>query len=1488
MKLLFKLLAPIFMAALFLYNSSELKASHVAGADWSYQCIGQDSFLVTLNVFRDCSGISLGTTQTGTFYSPCGTYTVSMTVDTIIEVSQLCPSAINSSTCNGGSLPGMQQYIFSEVVYLPPCASGPYQFMWQNSARNGATNFPASNFVINAELNNTDAPCNNSPEFNAQPIPYVCANQQVVYNFGVTEVDGDSLVFSLGQPYTSFSSGVFGAGTFSGSYSYTNPFNVPVSLNSVTGELTFTPTTNGLWLIKVCVDEYRNGVHIGQVCRDIQFVVSSCANNQPYMINPGITNFQGTGIQVDSNSIEVCYGDSISFDIYFSDSLYTQSSPAQTYGDSVTLSSNIVNQLPGAIVTYINGDTAMAHVEWVVPSSGVNSFYVFVMNAVDDACNIPGMTSNAFDITVTEWTYAGPDQSLCSGEDTANFSAIGGSQFEWTVIPNPDGSAGDPIVTSGPNQNFSDTTGTAAQNVWAFPAFTTTYQLTSNLSGTCKNIDTVTVYVVRNFTLSTYGDTAVCPNDSLYNFQIGAVPDTSASAGTDPFNFSYQWSNGSYLNYDTVSDPLVNTSTSLNFNVTVSSDSGCVKTDNVRIDFAPDFPLNIAVDYLDTLLCLGDSTVASVNFGFEVDENCGLSTTPCEGPSYTGVIGTATNTNSQYTNPNPYRNYYYTGARQQILYRAAELQAMGMTNGGKISSIAFNVAATNGTATLQNYTIKMTCISANSVTSTWNNSGVTVFGPTNYTATNGWNVHSFATPYNWDGVSNLLVEICYNGVSGSIYANSAYYTTTGFASVRYLVQSDANICSTSISGSVSSNRPNTQFGFCTGFDPAAFSYNWSPNTDISSTTTFDPYVYPTSNATYYVTLTDTFGACWDTASALLEVVTSYDASFTLDNPMCINGGVDSAVAVTQGGTWSGSGIVDPVNGLFDPFSAGVGTHTVDYTVSSPAGNCTTVDSFTVQVIPQPDAGYSGPTLFCKTGGPYTLTPNTPGGVWSGNGITDSINGIFDPSSLIIGQAYVYYTLEVPCHNTDTFILDLYNEVSFDFDQDPITICQNDTLVLYNNYTISTAGAFDSLTTIATWSGNNITDPDSGYYTPTYAGADSVFLTVTDSNGLCASTERLNITVNAVDTPSVIDDLGFCDNITSAYINVDKGWNASYVTWSFTPITGSGNIAPNNGTFNPSSVGEGSWEMQYSYTNLNGCTGSLVDTIQVFRTPVEPELSSNIFCVGEDVILRASGAAPDTVYWYSNSNADTASYIGMGNPYFWNVASDDDVDNPKTVYARAENEYCYSDIVSYEIPVVPAPDVTIKRSYVDSNGASVSTYDEGEVIYGDAPFTIDFTAEGANVPPDSVYWDFWNNGSSEDGPYGWPAISSVGDVPFSPYTYEKEGVYSVLLITTNEYGCADTSYAQHEVNFEAEPPNVFTPNGDGINDIFYIPGALALRDFNCVIFNRWGRKVYEWSDPKAGWDGSGSNDGVYYYIVTGKRADDSDYTRQGTVTLTTGS
>lgn len=85
------------------------------------------------------------------------------------------------------------------------------------------------------------------------------------------------------------------------------------------------------------------------------------------------------------------------------------------------------------------------------------------------------------------------------------------------------------------------------------------------------------------------------------------------------------------------------------------------------------------------------------------------------------------------------------------------------------------------------------------------------------------------------------------------------------------------------------------------------------------------------------------------------------------------------------------------------------------------------------------------------------------------------------------------------------------------------------------------------------------------------------------------------------------------------------------------------------------------------------------------------------------------------------------------------------------------------------------------------------------------------------------------------------------------------------------------------------PNVFTPNQDGVNDVYFVSGS-GIEEFNMLIVNRWGNVVFQTDDIKASWDGtSGGNpcqDGTYFYTVNAKSSS-KEYKKQGHITLTTG-
>jgi gliding motility-associated-like protein len=86
----------------------------------------------------------------------------------------------------------------------------------------------------------------------------------------------------------------------------------------------------------------------------------------------------------------------------------------------------------------------------------------------------------------------------------------------------------------------------------------------------------------------------------------------------------------------------------------------------------------------------------------------------------------------------------------------------------------------------------------------------------------------------------------------------------------------------------------------------------------------------------------------------------------------------------------------------------------------------------------------------------------------------------------------------------------------------------------------------------------------------------------------------------------------------------------------------------------------------------------------------------------------------------------------------------------------------------------------------------------------------------------------------------------------------------------------------------ELPNVFSPNGDGVNDFFIAGQTYAYKEFSIVIFNRWGSKVYESNNPFFEWDGSDMNgdklpSGTYFFVAQLEHNENSD-TQKGIVTI----
>ncbi|WP_282015099.1 gliding motility-associated C-terminal domain-containing protein [Marinifilum flexuosum] len=133
-------------------------------------------------------------------------------------------------------------------------------------------------------------------------------------------------------------------------------------------------------------------------------------------------------------------------------------------------------------------------------------------------------------------------------------------------------------------------------------------------------------------------------------------------------------------------------------------------------------------------------------------------------------------------------------------------------------------------------------------------------------------------------------------------------------------------------------------------------------------------------------------------------------------------------------------------------------------------------------------------------------------------------------------------------------------------------------------------------------------------------------------------------------------------------------------------------------------------------------------------------------------------------------------------------------------------------------------------------------------------------------------------------------------PFN-YTYKHPGKYQVKLIVKSDKGpevCIDEMILSTPIVVDTslvQVPNVFTPNGDGRNDIWKIKTqSLFLESFHAIVFNRWGRVVYEWRNPEEGWNGKVNGKmatpGTYFYVITavGREEPQKKYTKKGSFML----
>jgi gliding motility-associated-like protein len=238
------------------------------------------------------------------------------------------------------------------------------------------------------------------------------------------------------------------------------------------------------------------------------------------------------------------------------------------------------------------------------------------------------------------------------------------------------------------------------------------------------------------------------------------------------------------------------------------------------------------------------------------------------------------------------------------------------------------------------------------------------------------------------------------------------------------------------------------------------------------------------------------GACGDSDTLMISVSVSANAAIQPAGPFCSDVGSVILSAVNPGGMWSGQGIINAFTGQFSPSGVGPGTWNVIYTLS---GSCGDSDTLAINVVAAANASINPAGPFCINDTPFNLAAADTGGTWSGNGITNSFNGTFDPVIAGVGSHTISYFIPGTCGDTGTISI-LVNPVA-------------DASILTSGSWCSNEAAFNlsAVTAGGNWSGSGVINSSTGLFDPATAGSGNhdIIYTIT---GTCGNADTATITI----------------------------------------------------------------------------------------------------------------------------------------------------------------------------------------------------------------------------------------------------------------------------------------------------------------------------------------------------------------------------------------
>lgn len=672
---------------------------------------------------------------------------------------------------------------------------------------------------------------------------------------------------------------------------------------------------------------------------------------------------------------------------------------------------------------------------------------------------------------------------------------------------------------------------------------------------------------------------------------------------------------------------------------------------------------------------------------------------------------------------------------------------------------------------------------------------------------------------------------------------------------------------------------------------------------------------------YTVVVTGGGGACPGAATSTISVSSSGTAPvatatspgiLTCSTPnLVINGGPTGMTTYA----WSGPGVVSGGSTANATVNQ-PGTYTLSVTNSSGCSSTTTVSVSQNITAPVTTASSSSGSITCSnttislTGGPSSGVTYS----WSG----PSFSGGTSSSSAVATSGGIYTLTTVNtlngCSNTAT-----------------VNVPQNTSLP---SSIASTSGSVTCLTNTI-----NLTSSPSGMtYAWTAPGGSSIVSGASSQNaiGSGSGTYSVNITnpVNGCSRVAVVSAIvnntapaftaSYTGSITCVTNTVNLSSSLAGMNYSWVAPAGSSILS---GASSQNAIGQGSGIYSITCTNpINGCF--TLHTVNVTASSALPTLtvaatSNTITCAAPTITLTASSSNTNAIIWSIGTTTlsnpllvnaageyvatitdlitgcvNTRSISITGGTVIPTVSTASNAVIPcgiATVSLTATSTLTTDIVYNWTGPTILSGSnsqtpvvgqvgiytVVTTNTITGCNSTATVNVTQGTItaafnadpITGGAPLNVNFTDMSTGALTYS--WTFDNGNTS---------------TVINPSTnYPSTGSYNVMLIITNGV-CIDTAIVTIVVEdgFSLEIPNVFTPNDDGSNDIFTIKST-GVKEITLQLFNRWGEKLYEFTGPKAGWDGINANgskasDGSYFYFIKATGYDGKEVEKQGTFNL----